>query len=481
MPSAAELEAYRLMSAGRFADALPFAQRAIADQAECIPAHGMLATIFLKLGRRDDAEDVVVKALDCRRGSADAVEALAHVSMLLGRHERSNELYRAALELAPGDARFWYNLASSERSLGRLEAAAEACDRAIALDRTRFASYLLRSELRVQTAESNHVAELRAELARPGLPENGRMFLGYALAKELDDLEQYDEAFDWLSTASGIRRRNLSYDVAVDERKMRRIAEVYPVASSRQEPPAQDSGRYLFIIGLPRTGTTLLEHMLLGLDGVRSNAETENFARALFSSALPGPGDEFARAAGADPSAVAARYRDLAGGDETDAKIIEKLPMNYLYAGAIRRALPAARIVEVRRHPIDSCFAMYRTLFGEAYPFSYDLEDLARYYAAYGRLMAHWRGIFGDSILSVDYDDLVGDPREAGARVAAHCGLAWRDEAVEVHKKSFASFTASAAQIRRPIYRSSSGRWRNYERRLEPLARALARLGVDVR
>jgi LPS sulfotransferase NodH len=221
-----------------------------------------------------------------------------------------------------------------------------------------------------------------------------------------------------------------------------------------------------------------VERILTGLPGVRSNGETENFSRALLAAGT-GPGDVFARAAAADPDAVAAGYARFANPGRSDEHIIEKLPMNYLYLGAIHRALPEARILSIRRSALDSCFAMYRTLFGDAYPFSYDLEDLGRYYAAYDRLMTHWRALLGDRLHEVVYEDIVRDPRRIGARIAEHCGLEWSDAAVEIQRNQSVSLTASAAQIRRPIYGSSSGRWRHYRRHLGGLiatlrARAIA-------
>jgi tetratricopeptide (TPR) repeat protein len=477
-PTRPDVEAYRLMRAGRFAEALPLAEQAVAGAHRCLPAHGMLATILLQLGRPAEAETIVCAALERQAGVADAYDALAHVSMLLGKHERSNALYRRAAEMGPGDARYWYNFASSERSFGRLLEAQAACDRAIALDPAHYASYLLRSELRVQSPDANHIAELEAQLSRPGLSDRARVPLGFALAKELDDLQRFDEAFRWFAEAASTRRRQLAYDVAVDERKIERIIEVFPQQSSRAEPGGCDSSRHVFIVGLPRSGTTLLEHILTGLPGARTNGETDNFARALMAAAPPGTDDVFARAAAADPGEVAANYRRLAERGSAREKVIEKLPLNYLYLGAIRRALPGANVVLIKRQPLDSCFAMYRTLFGAAYPFSYDFGDLARYYAAYDRLTRHWRDSFGDTLCEVEYESLVSRPQLVGAQVARYCGLGWTAEALEVQKSASVSFTASAAQIRRPIYGSSSGRWRHYRAHLGPLIEALRRRGV---
>jgi tetratricopeptide (TPR) repeat protein len=472
-----DIEAYRLMQAGCFSEALKFAERAVAGERTCVPAHGMLATILLQLGRAPEAEEVVLRALECRPGVADAYDGLAHVSYLLRRHDRSNALYRRVVELAPDTARFWYNLATSERSFGRLAEAEAACDRAIALDATQYQSYLLRSELRVQTADANHVEELTSQLARPGTPDRARMFLGFALGKELDDLERFDEAFRWFADAAGIRRRHLAYDVAADVRKLQRIQEVFPAASLRGASRREEGLRYIFIVGLPRSGTTLLERILTGLADVRSNGETDHFMRALLAAAPNDGRDVFLRAAAADPDAVAANYARLAGAAGSES-IVEKLPMNYLYLGAIHRALPRAALLLVKRSPLDSCFAMYRTLFGEAYPFSYDFEDLAQYYAAYGGLMNHWRNALAGHLYEVAYEELVKEPARVGAKVAEHCGLAWSARAIEVQKNASVSLTASAAQIRRPIYGSSSGRWRAYRAHLTPLIRGLRRCGV---
>jgi tetratricopeptide (TPR) repeat protein len=490
--SSADIEAYRLMRAGRLDEALPLAQRAVAGARRCLPGHGFLASILLQLGRAREAEEVVAGAAQLETGVADAYDGLAYVSMGLGEHERANGLYRRAAELAPQSPRHLYNVACSERSLGRLAEAQAACDRAIALDAAQYPTYLLRSELRVQTPEANHIDELQARLARTGPDHRAQLFLGYALAKELDDLQRFDEAFHWFATAAKARRSHLNYDIAADEGKLRRIAQVFsrdaltaakqPAPGAAESAPqgdqaAQDASRCVFIVGLPRSGTTLTERILTGLSGVRSNGETENFSRALMAASA-GTGDVFQRAAAADPRSVAAAYVKFSHLGFSGDRIVEKLPMNYLYLGAIHRALPQAKLLLIRRSPLDSCFAMYRTLFGAAYPFTYDFDELARYYAAYDALMNHWRTLLGGKLHEIVYEDLVREPQSQGAAAARHCGLTWAAQAVDIQNNGSVSLTASAAQIRRPIFGSSSGRWRHYRRHLAPLIAALRRHGV---
>ncbi|HEY1891402.1 MAG TPA: sulfotransferase [Steroidobacteraceae bacterium] len=485
-PSAApEAEVSRLMRAGRLAEALKLAEQAVAASATCSPAHGLLATILLRLGRPAQAEAAVEKALEYARGSADAYAALAQVSVALERHERASALYERATELSPNEPGHWFNLAARARALGRLEQAEVACDRAIALNPREYRAYLLRSELRSQTIVANHVEQLRRELARTDLPDGGRVLLGYALGKELDDLGEYEEAFSRFAMAASIRRRHLVYDVAADEHQLRRIADAFPRAPDRRVGGQGDSRRFIFIVGLPRSGTTLLERVLTGLAGVRSNGESEYFPRALLAAALAGQSaaernapDVLARMATADWDAVASGYLQLADRGSAREAVIEKLPVNYLYLGAIHRALPQARLVLVSRSALDVCFAMYCTLFGEGYPFSYDLHDLARYYAAYSRLIAHWRDALGEAIHDVHYEELVSDPVRVGAAAARYCGLEWRDSAVQVEKNDAVCLTQSAAQVRRPIHRGSTARWRNYRAQLEPLIEALQRHGV---
>lgn len=305
------------------------------------------------------------------------------------------------------------------------------------------------------------------------------MFICYALGKELHDLGRYKQAFEAFSSGSSIRRRNLKYDVSEDERKMLRIRQAFSsVQGGVERDPTRD--RHIFIIGLPRSGTTLVERILGGAPGVRSNGETDNLSNALMSCVSSTSGDIFDRCANAPANAVAQAYDRAAAHDDFSGVIIEKLPLNFLYAGAIARSFPSSPIVWVRRHPVDNCFAMFRTLFGAGYPFSYDFEELARYYSAYLGLMRHWKRTIPNRMTEVDYDELVVSPRDVAKPLTERCGLPWSDDLLDLARNRTVSLTASASQVRGPIYASSSGIRREYESQLEPLSRLLKQNGVDL-
>lgn len=475
-PSKQELdEAARLVRSGRAAVALPHLRSWTSGATSFGAAHALYLEALIALGRRKDAIEVLEAAIATGPEAADAHDALAFFALQLDRHALSNQLYRRATELQPDDAQLLYNYATSERSLGRLSHALEMCERAIAIDPRMRPAILLRSELARATPEQNNVEDLRARIARDPHASD-TMFLSYALGKELHELGRFDEAFAAFARGAAARRHSLRYDVAMDEDKMRRIAAAF--GSAPTPPPQKATDRHIFIIGLPRSGTTLTERILGGLPGVRSNNETNNFSSALLRHAPMTGGDVFARAANADFAAVAREYDYLAGGDEHPGPIIEKLPFNYLYVGAILRAFPRTPIVWVRRDPVDSCFAMFRTLFGAAYPFSYDFDELARYYAVYDRLMRHWTALFGERLIRVDYERLVADPDTVAPWLAERCGLPWQDSALDIAQNSTASLTASAAQVRGGIYTSSSGIWRNYGTHLAPLREKLIANGI---
>jgi tetratricopeptide (TPR) repeat protein len=440
--------------------------------------HAVAVRMLHALGRHGEAAALIDSLSGMALGTAEDSEALGYATFEAGAHQQSRDWYARVAEARPEDALAWYNLATGERNIGRLEAAEAACDEALRRAPAMAEAAMVRSQLRTQTAGRNHVDALRDMLGRASREPGAAVFLHYALGKEFDDLGDYDAAFGHFAAGARMRRGMLQYDVADDVAKLRRIVDSFD-GGRLAKAPALAPPAYGFIVGLPRSGTTMIERILTGSPKARSNGETENLLGALGEGAAAAGADIFERVAGADPARVAPAYARRAGVPATGGVILEKLPFNYLYAGAIRLTMPTARTLLVNRAPVDNLFAIYSTLFGSAYPFSYSLDDLAAYYRAYTMLLDHWQRTLGPQLLEVAYEDVVAEPHGNGRRIAGHMGVDWDDAMVRIEANRSASATASAVQVRRPIYRTAAGRWRHYERHLLPLAEALETAGID--
>jgi hypothetical protein len=237
---------------------------------------------------------------------------------------------------------------------------------------------------------------------------------------------------------------------------------------------------------MPRTGTTLVERILAGHTGVFAAGELTNFAvqmmklaRAKAQGGSPNRDDLVRLTTELDFAALGSAYvestRPFTG---QTARFIDKLPLNYLYLGLIHLALPKATIIHVQRNPMDTIYAVYKTLFTDAYPFSYRLEELAHYYVAYHALMEHWHAVLPNAIQAVRYEQLVADVDTEARRLVAACGLEWQPACLEFHKSIEASTTASAVQVRKPVYRTSVRKWRDYETQLQPAVEILRDAGI---
>jgi hypothetical protein len=346
----------------------------------------------------------------------------------------------------------------------------------------------MRSSLRKQSAQNNHVDQLKKTLARGDLSAAGQVSFCYALAKELEDLEAYSESFTYLERGATTRRAVMKYNVATDVEIIDQIIRVFDQTFFSETECGHVSEEPIFIIGLPRSGTTLLERILGSHSKVFAAGELGHFGIELTKltrkrmGATKGDRRQFVTAsAGIDFQLLGSNYvqstRPLTGATQ---HFIDKLPFNYLYAGLIHKALPRARIISLSRHPMDSCYSMYKQLFRDAYPFSYDQQDLAAYFVAYHRLMQHWHSVTPGVILTVRYEDLVEETEREARRVIEHCGLEWEEQCMDFHKSTSASTTASATQVRQKVYTSSVGKWRAYEKELSPLRASLEAAGIDL-
>ena len=413
-------------------------------------------------------------------GDPALLRRIAEIHTHLGAHAEADRCAQAALGLrADADGRF--QAASCALAMGRLDEAEALLDRVIAERPDDFDAYYNRATLRRQTRARNHVAEL--SLAAQRLGERAPPALHYALGKELEDLGESERAFDHIALGAAARRKALAYDVQGDIDAMAAIKAAFGPDFFAKSGAGYEEDAPIFVVGLPRSGTTLVDRILSRHPKVESRGELNDLALAVMRAAgrSADKRDRIPRAADADIAALGAGYcRSVRGAGAHGAIFLDKTPLNFLYLGLIARALPHAKIVHLTRHPMASGYAMLKTLFRMGYPFSYDLSDLGRYQSAYLDLMQHWRAMLGARILDVRYEDLIDHQEARDAPPAGHCGLDWHAECLAFNEAPSPSATASAAQVRRPLYRDSLDQWRGLAHRLVPLAAALKARGVAV-
>ena len=409
-------------------------------------------------------------------------------------HAAALAVYEKSLQLEPKNTQLMYNCAAANRAMGHFARAEQLYERVIELYPKDWEAYRNRSDLRKQTEGENHVAELQALLAKPALSAQAKVQLNFALAKELEDLGRSRESFSFLEYGCRARREVLNYEVTRDCEVMVEVARVFtPERLGAVKAPAEHGEGVILVLGMPRTGTTLVDRILCATSGVVSAGEPDTFGRLLNVQALQNFPNrdlgqskaELVRAtATVDLAAIGAEYiRQMRaraaylGGNV----IIDKNPMNFLYAGLIQAALPAARIVHLRRHPVDTCYAIYKTLFKSAYPFSYEQRELAQYDLGYRELMDHRLQALPQRIYELHYERLVDDLEGESQKLFEFCNLPWAEDILEFYRREKqGTATASAAQVRQPVYRSSVGKWQRYREQLRPLVDTLRAGGIEI-
>ncbi|MDE2347893.1 MAG: sulfotransferase [Gammaproteobacteria bacterium] len=450
------------------------------------------AAVAGALARHDLAAAAVaviqLENLQAGTSAAPDVAAAAHAEVgdlwsVLGDYPRALAAYIKAVELEPARPRYLFNRAAVRRFVGDLGAAEQDYDEAIRLAPHDAQAWLNRSELRTQTIDRNHVDELERAL-RAAPPEwRHQVPLHYALAKEYEDLGDHLASWAHLAAGAQMRRRNMRYDVRADLSTMTWIREAFPAPDPSS---GLDTDRPIFILGMPRTGSTLVERILGNHSDVHAAGELQDFGLAVVAAVRAHLGRNAERrelvfaSSRIDHARLGADYlhrtRSRTG---NKARFVDKLPLNYLYIGLIAQALPNARIVHVVRNPMATCYAVFKVLFEQGYPFSYDLRELSDYYIAYRRLMRHWHSVMPGRLIEISYESLVADPSAETARMLTALGLPWEPACADILGNKAPTTTASAAQVRRPIHRASVDRWRHYEAQLAPVAERLREAGIN--
>ena len=438
------------------------------------------------LGRISQAMELARKLLLVKFPGGHHYSVLGDLFSELLLYPEAEQAYQHAHRLGPDNTQILFNLVATQRFLGKIVEAEENCNKLIAKNPKDYEVYMLRSELRKQTADDNHIDQLEALVNRGIKNWQDESKLHNAIAKEYEDLGEYKKSFPFLKKSSTIRRVHMQYDVEPDLQTIQKIRSVYSGDCLSARTPGYGSEEPIFILGMPRTGTTLVERILDSHSAVKSAGELNNFARQLTLLAMQKTGGKKVNrsqlvelTATLDFSALGESYIESTRPYTGELPhFIDKLPLNFLYTGLIHLCLPKAKIIHLRRHPMDACYAIYKRLFRDAYPFSYDLGELARYYCAYQGLMTHWHTVMPAVIHDIHYENLVTDIAGETRQLLDYCGLPWEDQCLDFHKSKSASTTASAPQVRQKVYTSSVGKWRMYEDELQPLKDVLESNGI---
>jgi tetratricopeptide (TPR) repeat protein len=434
-------------------------------------------TLLREIKRPEDALASFDRALTLKPDFIEALVDRGNALLDFWRVEEALACYDQALALDPDFAAARDNRGFALIELGRFDEAAQAIEDAIERAPERVHSrYLLTLLPRRWTAEDRHLQALE-NLARnaDALAAQEQVELHFALGKALAGIEP-DSAFRHLLAGNAERRRHVEYDEAATLAMFGRLRASYGEALMRRRAGCGDlSETPVFIFGMPRSGTSLVEQILASHPDVYGAGEIEDFQKTageLGHDALQAP-EAGARLSDAELRAIGTRYVARLPGAGA-ARVTNKLPWNFLAAGLIHLALPKARLIHIGRDPVDTCLSCFSHLFAANLPYSYDLGELGRYYRAYDGLMAHWRRVLPPGVLlDVQYEALVADLEGESRRMLAHCGLGWDARCVDFHRTERPVRTASMTQVRRPIYRGAVGRWRAYEAFLAPLFEAL--------
>jgi tetratricopeptide (TPR) repeat protein len=446
--------------------ALREANEALSLVPTALPTLNTLGTVFSHVGEHQ-------QALACFERAANTLQ-------------ESPEQHAALPNAWQADLHF--NMAASLQFSGQFDKAEAAYEQAIALQPKLYKAHSALAQLRSQTVQSNHLVRLQA-LRNSVATAQEQLHLGHALAKEQEDLGHYTDALANLTWAKQAQAQQVNYDAAADAALFAGIRRLFTqdlFSRERANHSGCDNPEPIFIVGMPRTGTTLVEQILSSHSEVYAAGELQNFslqAKRMTDS----PANEtldvagLTRALQLDMSGLGASYIDSTRPRTGHTPhFIDKLPLNVMHLGLIRLALPRATLICLRRDPMDTCLSNYRQLFATNFkPYYYNLNllDCGRYYIEFDRLMQHWRKVMPGAILELQYEALVERPEQVSRELLAHCGLAWEAQCLQFHRSKNSVATASSVQVRSAIYSSSVNRWQRYGDAMQPLYELLKEAG----
>jgi Tfp pilus assembly protein PilF len=449
-------------------------------------AQGMFedALRHFRAGRVDEAVSGYRRAIALKPDYAEAHNNLGVALAAQGRIDEAVSHCRRAIVLKPDDAEAHNNLGTALCLQGKFDEATVQYGRAISIRPAYAEAHFNRAEIKTFRQGDPDQAALEALAGGDSLPAEKLPFIHFALAKALEDNGEYGRAFEHLRTGNASKRGQIDYNEAAMHEFFQRISNVFSAGVlDRLQGGGDPSQAPIFVLGMPRSGSTLIEQVLASHPQIHGAGELVDLGKA--ASAVLNDCNPLFQFPECIPSLDGAALRRIGesylarlpvpGPGKT--RIVDKLPNNFFFIGLIRLVLPNARIIHSVRHPVDTCVSCYSKLFASAQKFTYDLGELGRYYRSYSGLMAHWKSVLSpEAILDVAYEDVVDDLEGEARRLIDYCGLPWDDRCLTFHRTRRPVKTASAAQVRKPLYRSSLERWRKYEGNLGPLLDELGEL-----
>lgn len=462
-------------------EAVVFYKRALAIRPDHANAYQNMGNALLKLERAEEAADAYRKCLAIVPRHFRVQYSLGNAMARLGKLEDAIAAYETALELNPGFAEAHHGIGNALQQLGKIDEAGKHFEKALVLRPDFAPAYDALSRQKKIEDEGESADSLEKLLAQKHLPTGERCAAFFALGRIYEDRGEYERSFENYRRGNEIMRED--FDLRKHADFVNDIIEAFPAAIFEKCKSMGDpSKKPIFIVGMIRSGTTLVEQIISShpqvfgageLDDIKNIAR--NMQRALKSKKpFPGCVADMTPAVAKDAAKTyLAAVTKLSNGEPY---VTDKMPGNFFHAGMIRIMFPNARIIHTKRHPLDNCLSAYFNKFQTGQQFSYDLTYLGKYYREYARLMEHWRKVLPQPFLEVQYEELVENQESMSRRIVEFCGLPWDDRCLEFHKNERPIRTASSWQVRQPMYSSSVDRWRPYVKELQPLVAALGDL-----
>ena len=436
------------------------------------------------LGRSNEAKQSADSAQKLDFNNPFIADTLGVIYSRAGYHADAIPLFKRAVDLDRTQPNYFYNLAVSAQFTGDFKQAKTAYLKTLDLDPKYYRAWSSLISLEKQTGEANQLDTLIDLFESADNDAEGQLQLGHALGKTLEDMGRHTESLEWFIRGKKAKREQLRYDREVGRalyESAKTTAPASPLKQSKQETVTP-----VFIVGLPRTGTTLVDRILSSHSAVVSAGELNIFAE-LVKKASGTPSnlvmdeDTFLKASAIDLPSIGQEYLEQTHERVSgSAHRVDKMPLNFFYAGLIHRALPNARIIALRRGAMDSCLSNFRQLFSTQlsfYNYTFDLSDTAEFYRGFDNLMSHWRDTLpSNRFMEVRYEDIVFDQDAQTRRLLDFCDLPWEEACLRFHENAAPVSTASSVQVRQPLYSGSIGRWKKYGDKLDGLKKALGDL-----